>query len=89
MTPSSGRAPVVRKSSVLIRNGSKPREVVVTLHAEFITLRLLGTRKEETISLEHAWYQAVKARVFSERMTKAKVRKERAELNKKRTATRR
>ena len=81
MTPSAGRQPVTRKSSVLIRDGGKARPLVVSLHAEFITLRLLGTRREETIHLEGAYFSAVKARVFRERMIKAKAKKERSELS--------
>lgn len=82
MTPSAGRAPVVRKSSVMIRDGGKARELIVTLHPQFLTLRLLGKRTEETIDLESAYFGAIKARVFKDKMLKGKARKERAELSK-------
>lgn len=69
--------PVARKSAVYVRDGGKPRQLVVTIHAEFITLRLLGSRREEVVGLEAAYQGAVKARVFRERMDKAKDRKAR------------
>jgi hypothetical protein len=82
MTPLAGRNPVVRESSVMIRDGGKPRELIVALHPEFITLRLKGTRREEIVHLESAFFGAVKARVFRDRMDKAKARKEKAERSK-------
>jgi hypothetical protein len=80
MTPLT--RPVARKLSVVIRDGGKPRNLIVTLHGEFMTLRLAGRRQEETVNLEHAYFGAVKARAFKERMDKAKVKAERAKLSK-------
>ena len=80
MTPSQGSRPVVRKSAVLIRDGGKARELVVTVYPEFITLRLLGTRREEVVHLESAYFGAIKARVFKDKMERAKTTKARAEL---------
>lgn len=76
MTPL--RRPVTRLSAATVRDGGKARPLVVTVHAEFITLRPLGTRREETVSLEAAYFGAVKARVFRERMERAKERKAKA-----------
>ncbi len=77
MTPLS--KPVTRLSPVTIRDGGKPRQLVVTLKGEFLILRLHGTRKEEVVNLEHAFFGAVKARVFQEKMVKGKLRKEKAD----------
>jgi hypothetical protein len=44
--------PVARASAVTIRDGDKPRTLIVTLHAEYLTLRLSGRRQEEVLSLE-------------------------------------
>ncbi len=71
--------PVVRKTAVYVRDGGKPRALVITVHAEFITRRLHGTRREETVSLEGAFHAAIKGRLFREKMIKAKARKERTE----------
>lgn len=76
------RKPVTRKTAVHVRDGGKVRPLVVTVHAEFLTLRLLGTRREETVCLEGAYHAAIKGRLFREKMVKAKARKERAEMNK-------
>lgn len=82
MSMTSCTKPVTRRSAVLIRDGSKPRELVVTLHAEYITLRLLGTRREETYGLEALYHAAVKGRVFRQRMEKAKDKKQKREWRK-------
>lgn len=76
--------PVTRKSAVLVRDGGKARPLVITVHKEFITLRLLGKRQEEIIHLEGAYFGAIKARVWREKMVKAKARVERKSLNKRR-----
>lgn len=76
------RKPVTRKTAVYVRDGGKPRALVVTLHAEYITLRLHGTRREETVGLEGAYHAAIKGRLFREKMERAKTRKSRAEANK-------
>lgn len=73
---------VTRRTQILVRDGGRPRPVVVTIHAEYLELRLLGTRRAETMSLEGLYQTAIKGRVFRERMDKAKERKARKELNK-------
>lgn len=80
MTPC--RKPVTRLSAVQIRDGGKPRLLVVTLHAEFIELRLKGRQTSEIIGLEGAYFSAVKARVFRDKMIKAKERKAKQEARK-------
>ena len=72
--------PVTRKTGVLVRDGGRARQLVITVHREFITLRPLGTRREEIISLEAAYFGAIKGRVFREKMLKAKARTERKSL---------
>lgn len=67
--------PVSRVTGVMVRDGSAARLLVATLHAEFITLRLKGTQREEVVSLEAAYFHAIKARVFKAKMEKAKLRK--------------
>ena len=67
--------PVKRRTNeaTVIRDRSKYRKIVVTLYpAGYIGLRLEGTRKEETLPLDAVFSCAVKARVFRERMEKAK-----------------
>lgn len=76
--------PVTRKTAVSVRDGGKARQLVVTVHAEFITLRPLGTQREEIIHLEGAYFGAIKARVFRDKMVKAKAKKERADIGKRR-----
>lgn len=77
MTPCT--KPVTRLSAVHVRDGGKPRALVVTLHAEYIELRLKGTKRVEVVGLEGAYFGAVKARVFRDKMVKAKERKAKAE----------
>lgn len=73
MTPCT--KPVTRLTGTQVRDGSKRRALVVTLHNEFIEIRPHGTRRQETVLLDEAYHAAVKARVFRERADKAKARK--------------
>lgn len=63
-----------------IRDGGKPRQVVITIYpgninnGATIGLRLSKTRREEFISIETAYYYAVKLRVFKARMEKGKAK---------------
>jgi hypothetical protein len=66
--------PVARKTGTEIRDGSKARALIVTLHDEFLTLRLAGRRQEEVINLEHAYFGAIKARVFRDKMVRAQAK---------------
>lgn len=79
MTPIAGRNPVKRKTSVFVKDGSRKGELVVTLHPEFMTLRIGGTRQEEVVAYESAFFSAIKARAFQAKMRKAKERKEKAD----------
>lgn len=79
---------VTRLTHALVRDGGPQRRVVVTLHADFIELRLHGTRRKETLSLDGLYQSAVKGRVFKEKMDKAKERKARKEASKPRRARR-
>lgn len=73
MTPCT--KPVTRLLSVSVRDGGKRRLLVATLHSTFLELRLHGTRRTETVDLEHAYFAAIKGRVFRDKMMKAKARK--------------
>lgn len=68
--------PFKRRSSITRRDGGKQRRIVLTLYpAGFIGLRLEGTRREETMTIDALYDAAVRGRVFRERMEKAKARK--------------
>lgn len=68
--------PVRRVSSEYVRDRSKMRALVVTIYpGNFIGLRMLGTRREETIGLRSCYDLAVKMRVYHERAEKAKAKK--------------
>jgi hypothetical protein len=73
MTPCN--KPVTRLCATTVRDGGKRRQLVVTLHNEFIELRLHGTRRTEVVHLESAYFGAVKARVWKAKMEKAKTKK--------------
>lgn len=75
MTTSSNK-PTTRLTSAYVRDkGLRP--LVVTVQHGLLTLRPKGLRSSETVDLTAVYQSAVKARVFSERMAKAKARKER------------
>jgi hypothetical protein len=66
---------VTRRSEELMRDRSKFRRIVVTLHrAGFIGLRLEKCRHEETLSLRAAHETAVQTRVMRERADRRKAR---------------
>lgn len=65
--------PVRRRTHQTVRDGRKPRRLVVTLHPSGILgLRLERSRREETIPLEFCYFAAVKSRVLRERAEKRK-----------------
>jgi hypothetical protein len=75
VTTSSDK-PTTRKTSAYVRDkGLRP--LIVTIQHGLLTLRPQGLRSSETVDLSAVYQGAVKARVFSERMAKAKARKER------------
>jgi hypothetical protein len=64
---------VTRRSEERMRDRSKFRRIVVTLHpVGFIGLRLEKCRREETLSLRAAYETAVQTRVMHERATRRK-----------------
>jgi hypothetical protein len=64
---------VTRRSEELMRDRSKFRRIVVTLHPTgFIGLRLEKCRREETLSLRAAYETAVQTRVMRERTERRK-----------------
>jgi hypothetical protein len=64
---------VTRRSEERMRDHSKFRRIVVTLHpAGFIGLRLEKCRHEETLSLCAAYETAVQTRVMRERAERRK-----------------
>jgi hypothetical protein len=75
MTTTSAK-PTTRETSAFVRDkGLRP--LIVTVHHGLIELRPKGLRATETIDLAAMYYQAVKGRVFRERMEKAKAKKAR------------
>lgn len=63
--------------NVTVRDRSKYRKIVVTLYpAGYMGLRLEGTRKEETITLEGCYEYAVIGRIRRERMEKINAKKQ-------------
>jgi len=67
---------VSRVSRELVRDGSKFRQLVVTLYPSGdIGIRPQGTRREERFPLEGVYHYAVKARVAAERAAKIKAKK--------------
>lgn len=73
MTTKSVR-PVTRETSAYVRDrGLRP--VIVTVHHGLIELRAKGLRTREVVDVGTIYLQAVRARVFRERMEKSKARK--------------
>ncbi|MBT9176528.1 MAG: hypothetical protein DDT20_00847 [Firmicutes bacterium] len=71
---------VTRRTTTTIRDGSKRRELVVTIYpGGFFGLRLARCQREETLDFESAYSLAVKMRVASERAEKVAARKHRSE----------
>jgi hypothetical protein len=67
---------VSRVSGEVVRDGSKFRQLVVTLYPSGdIGLRPQGTRREERFPLEGVYHLAVKARVAAQRAEKLKAKK--------------
>lgn len=67
---------VSRVSKETIRDGSKWRNLVVTLYPNgMIGIRPQGTRREEVTTLEGVYHNAVKARVAAVRASKLKAKK--------------
>lgn len=76
MTPLN--KPVSRKSSTLVRDRGKVRELVVTLYPNgTIGLRPIKTRHEEITTLDSIYSLAVKQRVAKERAEKLAKKKAR------------
>jgi hypothetical protein len=69
MTPL--RKPVRRRAAQCVRDAGHWREIVVTLYPSgLIGLRPAGTRREETLSIEAAYYGALKSRVLMEQIAR-------------------
>lgn len=70
--------PVRRRTGIVRRDRGKMRPIVVTMYpAGTLGLRLLGTRREETIPIEAVYERAVKMRVALEQAERAAKRKAR------------
>ena len=70
------KKPVKRKTLDRVRNGGKPRRLIVTLYpGGYIGLREEGRRKEEIVTIEGAYQYAIRNRLAVERMDKAKAKK--------------
>lgn len=77
MTPST--KPTTRETTAYVRDAGRMRAVVATITGGCIELRLKGTRQRETVELSGLWHQAVKARVWLERLEKKKAKAGRRE----------
>lgn len=80
------KKPVTRVSkNDMIRDKSKYRPLIVTIYpgspkdGAYIGIRMQGTRKQETILLDTIYHQAIRGRVFREKMDKAKNKKRKKE----------
>ena len=74
MTPLN--KPVTRKSSAMIRDQGKIRELVITVYPnDTIGIRPLGTRREEVVTLAAVYSLGVKQRLVSELKEKIKRKK--------------
>lgn len=76
MTPLNTK--VVRKTDVMVRDGGKLRDLIVTIYpGGTLGLRPSKTRREEFISLIACYDKAVKNRIFTERRLKLEAKKAR------------
>lgn len=74
------KKPIKRRTMERVRDGGKPRRLVVTLYPTgFIGLRQEGRRKEETVTIEGVYQYAIRNRLAVERMEKAKAKKAKRE----------
>jgi hypothetical protein len=70
--------PVKRRTASVVRDQGKLRRICITLYpGGVLGLRPERTRREELISLEAAWSQAVKMRLAKERAEKQAAKKRR------------
>lgn len=76
MTTSSITSPVSRETPAYVRDKGL-RAVIVTISGGLIELRAKGLRQREVVDVASLYQQAVKNRVWRERMEKAKDRKAR------------
>jgi hypothetical protein len=74
-TPST--KPTTRETSAYVRDGSKLKPLIATVHGSLLILRPKGTRRPEVIDLSAAWQGAVKARVTLERAERKAARRRR------------
>jgi hypothetical protein len=70
--------PVTRVSYSTFRDGSKPLEVVVTIHPTWLALRLKGRRKVYQLDIAAAYQRAVQAEVDQIRAEKRAAKRKRA-----------
>jgi hypothetical protein len=70
------RKPVRRRTDTLVRDGGRPRPLVVAMYpGGYFGLRLARRRREETIDFASVYSLAVKQRVAQEQADKAAARK--------------
>lgn len=68
--------PVKRRTNEVRRDRSKIRAIIIAIYpAGYLGLRLQGTRREETIPIQFVFERAVKMRLASEQLEKARKRK--------------
>lgn len=74
MTTKSTTSPVTRETPAFVRDRGA-RAIIVTVDGPLIVLRAKGLRNREALNVGVLYEQAVKARVFRERMERRKARK--------------
>jgi hypothetical protein len=68
--------PVKRRSNEVRRDRGKSRAIVITIYPHgYIGLRLEGTRSEETLPIQAAYERAIKMRLASAQLEKARAKK--------------
>lgn len=73
MTTSSSQSPVTRETTAYVRDKGM-RAVIVTITHGLLELRAKGLRQRETVDIGWLYQHAVKARVWREKMDRAKER---------------
>lgn len=73
MTASSATSPVTRETTAYTRDRGM-RAVIVTITHGLLELRAKGLRQRETVDIGWLYQHAVKARVWRDKMEKAKVK---------------
>lgn len=69
--------PVARQTAIEIKDGGKPRTLIVTLrpgNPAFMEMRLFGRRQVETVDLSNLYFSTIRNRKWYADMERRKVR---------------